>query len=331
MSAFLWHSFNGRLKATPEYVSAIDIEVSDPATLQDTDRLRYILFADGTKDVGIGENATILGTIYMETPKKNGPTFPVAYAQTLKYEDREQEELSRLDIEGIKRFRAKFPDDEELIRQLVEMTACNIIGLDDIKEGILYMVTNAKQDKRDKRERIHGIIVSDPGRAKTALLIYATKLMTRTTFAAAQMSTGLSLLLIVEKSGDTKIRRLGPVPRSLFACIDEFNKLSYDDQTKFYGIMQEGAFSGAKYGIKSNVVAPTTILASINPPEGSKSATPDKDGRIDLTDINIVKPILDRFDFKMYIPPMKIGLRNKDFSKCRGDLKGAKFVIILGS
>ena len=212
---------NGRLKATPEYVSAIDIEVSDPATLQDTDRLRYILFADDTKDVGIGENATILGTIYMETPRKNGPTFPVAYAQTLKYEDREQEELTRLDIEGIKRFRTKFPDDEKLIKQLVKMMACNIIGLEDIKEGILYMVTNAKQDRRDKRERIHGIIVSDPGRAKTALLIYATKLMTRTTFETAQMSTGLSLLLIVEKSGDTKIIRLGPVPRSLFACIDE--------------------------------------------------------------------------------------------------------------
>ena len=100
---------NGRLKATPEYISAIDIEVSDPSTLQDTDRLRYILFQDDTKDVGIGEEVTILGTIYMETPRKNGPTFPVAYTQTLKYEDREQEELTTLEVDAIKRFRQRFP------------------------------------------------------------------------------------------------------------------------------------------------------------------------------------------------------------------------------
>ena len=126
----------------------------------------------------------------MEQPSKNGPTFPICYIQSIKYEDREAEELTRLDIEAIKRFRSRFPDDSEFINKLVSMTACNIIGLDHIKEGILYMVARAKPDKPDRRERIHGIIISLPGMAKTALLMYSTKLMERSTFETGSVVYG---------------------------------------------------------------------------------------------------------------------------------------------
>ena len=183
------------------------------------------------------------------------------------------------------------------------MTACNVIGHDNIKEGILYMVSGAKQDRRDRRERIHGIIISLPGRAKTALLMYATKLMIRSTFETCQTSTGLSLLAMVENEGDMKVLRLGPVSRSLFASLDEFNKLSNSDQEKFHGIMQEGYFTSNKFGRKQKIFAPTTLLASINPPEGSKVMLPD--GRIDLSQMDITRPIWDRYDFKFYIPQME--------------------------
>lgn len=310
---------NGHLKVTPEFVSAVDIEVSDPNSLQDLDKLRYILFAGNTKDVGIGENVTILGTIHMHTPKIGGPTYPVAYADNVQYVDREQEELTRLDIEAIKRFRKRFSDDSALTNKLVSMMACNVIGHNNIKEGILYMVSNAKPDKRERRERIHGAIISMPGRAKTALLMYATKLMTRSTFETAQMATGLSLLAIVEKEGEMKILRLGPVARSLFASIDEFNKLNNIDQEKFYGLMQEGYFTSNKFGRNQRIVAPVTILASMNPPEGSTLST---DGRIDLADMNVIRPIWDRFDLKLYIPPMRDEKERRELANAKADLEG---------
>jgi len=294
---------DGMVKIEPRYVNALDVEVRDTNSLQDIDRLKCILFEDDTKNVGIGENVTIVGSIYMETAGKSGVTFPVSYIQSIKYEDREKEELTRLDIEAIKRFRKRIRDDQELISKFVSMMACNVFGHDNIKEGILYMVTNAKQDKRERRERIHGAIISEPGRAKTALLMYTTKLITRSTFETAQMSTGLSLLAIVEKNGETKMLRLGPVSYSLFACIDEFNKLTNVDQEKFFGVMQEGYFTNNKFGINQKITVATTILVSLNPPEGSRSI-PDSDGKIDLTDLNIISPIWDRFDFKFYIPPM---------------------------
>jgi hypothetical protein len=68
----------------------------------------------------------------METPSKKSPTFPIDYAHSIKYENREQEELSSLDIAAIKRFRKKFTDDE-LMKKFIGMTACHIIGHDNIK------------------------------------------------------------------------------------------------------------------------------------------------------------------------------------------------------
>ena len=182
------------------------------------------------------------------------------------------------------------------------MTALNVIGLDHIKEGILYMAARAKQDDPNKRERIHGIIISLPGMAKTALLNYATNLMERSTFETAQLSTGLSLIVMVENTGEMKVLRLGPVSTSLFACIDEFNRLSGHDQDKFFGVMEEGRITTSKFGRKVKVTAPVTILASMNPPEGSDY---DSDGKIDLQSMNVIAPVLSRFDLKFYIPPMK--------------------------
>lgn len=293
----------GQLVMSPIYVSVIDIEAVDTNTLQDVDKVKFVLFEKDTENIGINENVTLLATVYMETPKKNGPTYPIAFTQKLVYEDREEEELTKEDIDKIIEFRTRQPDDNKLITEFVNMFAPGVFGHDNIKEGILYMVTNAKPDKRDKKERLHGMIISEPGRAKTALLLAAIKLMIKSTFETCQMATGLSLLFIVEKQEDMKITRTGPVARSLFAALDEFNRLSPEDQVKFLGGMQEGYFTNNKFGMNHKVYAPFTILASVNPPRSSKAVLPD--GRIDLSDINVIETVLDRFDFKWYIPPMK--------------------------
>lgn len=315
-----YNDCDGIAKIEPAWVNALDIEVTDTNSLQDIDRIKCILLDNDTEDVGIGENVVFFGSIYMESAGKKGSTFPVCYVQSLKYEGREQDEITILDIDAIKRFRDSLPDDDEFVKKLVSMVACNVIGHENIKEGILYMVTNAKPDKRDKRERIHGAIISNPGRAKTALLIYTTKLMTRSTFETAQMATGLSLLAMVENENDMKVLRLGPVSRSLLASIDEFNKLTYVDQEKFYGAMQEGAFTNNKFGRNQKIVAPVTILASMNPPEDFRLT--DEEDRIDLSNMNVIRPIWDRFDLKFYIPPMKDERERRALANAKADLEG---------
>ena len=182
-----------------------------------------------------------------------------------------------------------------------KMTACHIIGHENIKEGILYMVTNAKPDKPEMKQRLHGILISPPALAKTAFLRYATTLMFKATFETSQTSTGLSLFAMVEKDGDMRVIRLGPIARSLFASVDEFNRTGNSDQEKYLGAMQEGFFTSNKFGKGTKVVCPVTILASINPPVGAK-ALPN--GKIDLNAMNIIPAVMDRFDFRWYIMPM---------------------------
>ena len=40
-----------------------------------------------------------------------------------------------------------------MIKQLVSMMACDIYGLDNIKEGILYMAVNAKPMEETRRRK----------------------------------------------------------------------------------------------------------------------------------------------------------------------------------
>ena len=126
--------------------------------------------------------------------------------------------------------------------------------------------------------------------------------MPKSTFETCQTSTGLSLFAMVEKEGDMRITRLGPIARALFAATDEFNRTGNSDQEKYLGAMQEGYFTSNKFGKGNPIICPVTILASINPPIGSKAVL--SDGRIDLSDMNVIPPVMDRFDFKWYIMPM---------------------------
>lgn len=298
---------DGIVRTTPEWVSSINVEVSDDNTLQDTDRLKYVLFGSNTENVGVGENATILAIIYMETPKKGGATFPVAYAQKIIYENREEEDLRPAYIEGIRRFRKMFSDNE-MIKQLVSMMACNIYGLNNVKEGILYMAANAKpmeenrrkKNKEDeRRERLHGALIGPPGLGKSSLLRYARDITSKSTMETCQTSTALSLLIIVDNEGDMKMVRLGPVASSLFAALDEFNTIPISAQLMFLGLMEEGRLTSNKFGRRQEIFSAPTILTSMNPPEGTNPFLAN--GKIDLSIMNIAKPVLDRMDLKWYI------------------------------
>lgn len=71
-----------------------------------------------------------------------------------------------------------------------------------------------------------------------------------------------------------------------------------DDQGFLYDIMQEQEFSTNRHGRWFHVDAPTAIIASGNPIEGSWKSEYDNsdDIKIDIDKIPTVKPLLDRFD-----------------------------------
>lgn len=296
----VWHfdtvGCKGMVKSDPIFVNAIDSELRDPESLQDLAKVRLILFEQDTQQVTLGEVVTLRGTIYIQQNRLKGKGFSTIYTQSIKYENREESELTMLDVKAILRFREMFSTN--LIEKLVSMTAKRVIGYEDVKEGILISAANAAPDHPERRRRIHILIFGPPGLAKTALLMEATKLIGKSSFDNAQTSTGLSLLAIVEKEEDAYILRLGPVPRALLSAIDEMNRMPFSDQEKMFGVMQEGFFTSNKFANRARIRSPTTIIASANPSIGSRV---DENGRMDLSELNLIPPVLDRFDLKYYL------------------------------
>jgi replicative DNA helicase Mcm len=163
---------------------------------------------------------------------------------------------------------------------------------------------NTKKDRPERRERLHILILGPPALAKTALILKSTRLVPNSSFDNAQTSTGISLLAVVEKDEDTHILRLGPIPRSkgAISCIDELNRMSFSDQEKLFGVMEEGFFTSNKYGIRALISSPTTILATANPRVDS---SPNENTKLDLGDLKIIPAVLDRFDLKFNVKPPK--------------------------
>ena len=88
--------------------------------------------------------------------------------------------------------------------------------------------------------------------------------------------------------------RLGPVPlaKEAICAVNELGKINFEDQAYLLDTMEEGEFTINKYGINARIRSPTVIIASANP---VNSCWKDND-RIDLDEIPVIKPLIDRFD-----------------------------------
>jgi len=141
------HGCEGLVISEPIFVNAVSIEIRDNDSMNDLDILKVILFENDTRGISVGEIVTVNGDIRIQqnNSKGKGKAFPVMYCQSIKYENRDQLELTVLDIQAILRFKDRFSG-PELIKRLVRMTANRVIGCEVMKEGILMAAANAKED-----------------------------------------------------------------------------------------------------------------------------------------------------------------------------------------
>ena len=217
------------------------------------------------------------------------------FAKQIKYEQREQLELSALDIEAINRLKNR-EGDKNIISKLASMFAPDIIGHDIVKRGLLFSAVNSGTDTHKKRQRLNSLLIRPPGVAKSRLLREVTQLVPNSRFESGQSSSGKSLTAIVAKEDENYVLRLGPVPlaKESICSINEFGRLEHGGQAQLLDVMQEGIFTINKFGINATIRSPTTIIASANP-----IGTANWDysaGKIDFEDIPAMKPIVDRFD-----------------------------------
>jgi replicative DNA helicase Mcm len=292
----------GTMKLNPSasgLINAVMVEIQDIGSFSEIERLHVILFDDDTRNIGVGEQVIVTGTIHVMQPpggnRTNKKMLSYVFAKKIEYEQREQLELSALDIDGIKRLK-KREGDKNIITKLVSMFAPDIIGNDIVKRGLLFSAINSGADSPKKRERLNALLVGPPGLAKSRLMREAINLVPNSRFESGQSSSGKSLTAIVSKEEETYVLRLGPVPlaKDALLSLNEFGRLEHSDQAQLLDVMQEGIFTINKFGINATIRSPTTIIASANP-----IGTANWDygsGKIDFEDIPAMKPIVDRFD-----------------------------------
>lgn len=311
-----------------DYVNAVTIELQDSDELKETEKLLCILFEENTRDIRIGEKVMISGSIQIVF--KNKKAVACLYSTAIKYENKEDIQLTELDRQAIHRFVDK--KKENTVDELAKMFAINTIGYDIIKKGFLLAAVSSGLDKKYEnglanRERIHAIIVGDPGLGKSNLLREITKLVPNSRYESAQHSSGKSLTAIVTKENEDYLLRCGSIPLSngAICALNEIGRMNYEDQGFLLDVMEEGHFTINKHGINAGIRSSTVIIATSNPIGSTwnknngfdTSGYEDNNDKVDISKIPLLNPVLDRFDMVFVVKTIKDEKEYREYARIK--------------
>ena len=188
----------------------------------------------------------------------------------------------------------------DLMEYLGKSIAPSVYGNEEIKKALTLQlfggVSMVRSDGSFCREQIHGLLVGDPGVAKSVILKYLQEVSYKSRYVSGKSASGVGLTATVVKdeltggyaleAGAMVLANKG----SLF--IDEFEKMSEEDRSNLHEGMSLGTISVSKASVQAKLNARTSILAAANP----------KFGRFDISkpfasQINLAPSLLSRFDF----------------------------------
>ncbi len=211
-------------------------------------------------------------------------------------------EFEELDISEEDERRIKeFASDPGIYEKLKESIAPGIYGFDEIKEALVFQlfggISHKLPDNTKIRGNIHILITGDPGTGKSVLLKLVSSVVPRGRYVSGSGVTGAGLTATVVKN--EAIGGWVLEAGALILCnkgliaIDEFDKMSRDDQIAMHEATSIETVSIAKASIVATLPAQTAVLAAANP----------KFGRFDITrsiieQIDIPETLLSRFDLK---------------------------------
>ena len=192
--------------------------------------------------------------------------------------------------------------DPDIYRKLVASIAPSIYGMDKIKEAVALQlfggVPHNLPDKTRIRGDIHVLLVGDPSTGKSQLLKLISSIIPRGKYVGGRGATAAGLTATVvkdEEFGGGWMLEAGAMilANKGILAIDEFDKMSQEDQIAMHEGLEQQQISIAKASIIATLPAQVSVLAGSNP----------KFFRFDpyksiAEQVNIPDTLLARFDVK---------------------------------
>jgi replicative DNA helicase Mcm len=223
--------------------------------------------------------------------------------ERLKISDKEEEQIK------------EFARDPNIYDKLVDSMAPSLYGLRHIKEAIILQlfggVPRTLPDGTHFRGDIHILIIGDPSSGKSQLLKLVPEIVPRGRYVSGKGVTGAGLTATVTKDEQfmggwvLEAGALVLTNKGLLS-IDEFEKMTQEDQVAMHEALEQGSISIAKASIVATLPAKTSVLAGGNP----------KFSRFDpmrsiSEQIDIPPTLLSRFDLKFTLRDVPDGKVDK--------------------
>lgn len=223
-----------------------------------------------------------------------------------------QKEFAELEISAEEeRIIKEMSKDPAVFEKISKSIAPSIYGHDEIKQALALQLFGGTPDKKlidggAIRSDIHILLIGDPGSAKTRLLQAVTAIVPKGIYVSGKSTSSAGLTAAAErdelseggwtlKAGALVLGNGGEV------SIDEFDKISKEDQGGLLEALESQSISVAKAGIVAKFSAKTSVLAAANPRFGrfDKNSYPAEQFDISpalLSRFDLIFPIQDSMD-----------------------------------
>jgi DNA replicative helicase MCM subunit Mcm2 (Cdc46/Mcm family) len=136
-----------------------------------------------------------------------------------------------------------------------QIIAPNIVGFETVKKAVALQLFSP--------ERIHILLLGDPGTGKTQILSAATELAPISSMGLGSGTSGVGLAVTMK--GNEVMKGLLPMANNGLCAIDELNLMKEESRASLYNAMEKGFVSYDKGGHSFKFDAKVSVLATANP------------------------------------------------------------------